>query len=122
MEREFGTLLRRLREEAGWSMGQLARALEISTPYLSDVERGNRAPFTSERIALIAHELNLKAESHADLLTASANSRGYFELEMGTIPPAQQQLGAALARGWNSLDDEKVRKMREILESEADED
>lgn len=40
--RSLGAALRRLREEAGIALKEAARRMDISAPYLSDLERGNR--------------------------------------------------------------------------------
>ena len=54
MEQRFGEVLRQLRREAELTLGDLARLLDVSTVYVSDVERGNRKPFTRVRILKIA--------------------------------------------------------------------
>lgn len=38
----IGYKLRRVREEAGLSLREVARRMDISAPFLSDLERGNR--------------------------------------------------------------------------------
>jgi transcriptional regulator with XRE-family HTH domain len=54
MKKPFGRLLRELRIEAGRSIGEVARHLDVSTVYISDVERSVRAPLTAERIRQVA--------------------------------------------------------------------
>jgi transcriptional regulator with XRE-family HTH domain len=41
---EFGPELRRLRIDAGWSLGELARSLHYSKGYLSKIENGEKQP------------------------------------------------------------------------------
>src|SRR5580700_8545048 len=60
MKNRFGNLLRKLRIESGRSIGEVARHLEVSTVYISDVERGVRAPLTAERILRAAQFLGVK--------------------------------------------------------------
>ena len=50
MSQEFGPLLRSLRVEANVSLGELARHLSFSVPYLSDVERGTKNPLSTDKI------------------------------------------------------------------------
>ena len=57
MPERFGDLLRKLRRKADKTLGDVARLLGVSVVYVSDVERGNRKPFSNERIVLIARFL-----------------------------------------------------------------
>ena len=47
----YGAVLRAARIKAGLSQTSLAKILGVSTTYVCDVERGNRAPFTYSRNA-----------------------------------------------------------------------
>ena len=53
-------VIRKLRERAGLSLREVAKAAEISAPFLSDVELGRRFP-TNETLALIAQKLRVPA-------------------------------------------------------------
>jgi transcriptional regulator with XRE-family HTH domain len=57
----MGQRLRELRERAGLSLREVAKAAEISAPFLSDVELGRRFP-TNETLALIAQKLRASAD------------------------------------------------------------
>ena len=55
----FGKLLRSLRLESGVGLRELARLIEKSPGYLSDVESGNVPPPSEETIVQIASALNV---------------------------------------------------------------
>ena len=57
MPERFGDTLRRTRQEAEKTLGDVARLLGVSVVYVSDVERGNRRPFSNERILKVARLL-----------------------------------------------------------------
>ncbi len=57
----MGQRLRELRERAGLSLREVAKAANISAPFLSDVELGRRFP-TNETLALIAEKLRTPAD------------------------------------------------------------
>ena len=57
----MGQRLRELRESAGFSLREVAKAANISAPFLSDVELGRRFP-TNETLALIAQKLRASAD------------------------------------------------------------
>jgi transcriptional regulator with XRE-family HTH domain len=112
---EFGALLRKWREEAGVTMGHLARSLGVHVPYLSDVERGVRPPLSEERIQIVAGLLERPAE---DLLAAASRSRGPFQLSARNVSARQAKVGAALARGWEQLTEEQLRQIEQALQEE----
>src|SRR4051812_2217076 len=56
----MGQRLRELRERAGLSLREVAKAAKVSAPFLSDVELGRRFP-TKETLALIAQKLRTSA-------------------------------------------------------------
>lgn len=57
----MGQRLRELRERAGLSLREVAKAAKISAPFLSDVELGRRFP-ANETLALIAQKLRASAD------------------------------------------------------------
>ena len=54
---EFGEALREARIGAGLRQADVAAVLGVSVAYLSDVERGRRAPLAQERVCLAARLL-----------------------------------------------------------------
>lgn len=54
----LGEFIREKREAAGLSLRELARRVEITAPFLSDIELGRRAP-AEKNLALIAKELGI---------------------------------------------------------------
>ena len=66
----LGGFIRDQRDQAQMSLRQLAKAAEVSNPYLSQVERGLRKP-SAEILGRIAQGLRISAESlyvQADIL------------------------------------------------------
>jgi transcriptional regulator with XRE-family HTH domain len=111
----FGRLLREKRKIARRSMGELAKSLDVSIPYISDVERGSRNPFSKEKIYRIAEYLNIDPKP---LLVAAAEDVGGFRLDVLKNNPQSVEVGAALMRGWPELSEEQLEKIREILKEE----
>ena len=54
----FGEYLTAKREEKDITLRELARKLEVSAPFLSDVEKNRRAPLTQERLEKLAEVLS----------------------------------------------------------------
>jgi transcriptional regulator with XRE-family HTH domain len=101
---DFGKLFRRERLNAKKSMGDVARALGKSVPYVADVENARRGPFTTEDIIKAATLLGTDPEP---LLAAAAIKRGRVELD--TRSAKAIEVGAALARVWSDLDDKELQ-------------
>jgi HTH-type transcriptional regulator, competence development regulator len=57
MEKTFGTFVRQLRLEQGYSLRAFAREIGVSGNFLSEMERGRFAPPSEGKIALIAEKL-----------------------------------------------------------------
>lgn len=111
---KFGRLLRALRTKAGKTMGDLARHLHVSVSYVSDVERGARAPFVQGKILLVARFLGADANP---LLIAAAQTRGAFELD-ANVNARAREVGAALTRTWSDLSEEQLDKISRIVAGE----
>jgi len=112
MQRGFGDLLRNTRKKAGKSMLDLAQHLGVSVVFISDVERGNRAPFTSDKILKVAELLEVDPEP---LLQVAAETRGTFELDATQVSGKAREVGAVLMRGWTELNERDLDLIAQIV-------
>jgi transcriptional regulator with XRE-family HTH domain len=114
----FGELLRKLRRKEDKTMGDLARLLSLSVVYVSDVERGNRKPFSNERIIKVATYLK---EDPAALIEAADLERGFIEYDIRKARPLEVDvvggLVAGLARG--GVTDEQLQNIKTILRGQT---
>ena len=115
MPKGFGDALRKSRHDAEKTLGDVANLLGISVVYMSDVERGNRGPFSNERILKVAEFVNTDP---APLITAAAAERGVFEYDITNANPLEaavvRDLVSGLARG--GFTDDQLEKIKKILE------
>jgi transcriptional regulator with XRE-family HTH domain len=115
MGETFGEMMRNLRLKAGKTMGDMARYLSVSVTYVSDVERGTRAPLTPEKILKVADYLNVDSKP---LLATAARSRGAFELNVNVATsPKAMEVGALLMRGWSDLSEDELEQIKAIIGS-----
>jgi len=119
MAQKFGALLRKAREDAGKSMGALARHLCVSVTFVSDVERNTRAPFTRDKIDEAAAFLSADPTA---LHEAAAESRGLFQLDASEVSKKKLEVGTALARSWAELTDSQMVAIQKVLEGKRKED
>lgn len=116
-QRSFGEILRQLRREKHKTLGDIARLLGISTVYLSDVERGNRKPFATDRILKISGFLRIDP---SPLLEAADRERGVIEYDITNARPLEASvvgdLVTGLARG--GVSDEQLNQIQKILKEQ----
>lgn len=109
----MGKRLRELRERAGLSLREVAKAAKISAPFLSDVELGRRFP-ANETLVLIAQKLrasadDLKKHDHRSALA-----------DLKRLAEGSPSLGAALralvdqVQAGDLTPDQLAAKLREV--------
>ena len=122
----FGELLQHHRKSKKISLRTMARLLEISPTFLSDIENNRRLPPTSEKnhniIQLIISNLNLSNEQAEELKLAadkSLNGRGMiskdFEEYMSHAPKAQLAMRKAIDK---NIGESKWEKIIEFIEED----
>jgi len=115
---EFGAFLRARRQAARISVRRLAEAIGVSHVYLSEVERGKRAPLPRKWWPrLIA---TLPGISEDDLERAMANTRP-LQLDLRNRPQ-YQDLARALARRIerDDIDPDTRRSLLRLLDGEEE--
>ena len=114
MPERFGDVLRKARRNAEKTLGDVAKLLDISVVYVSDIERGNRRPFSNERILKIARFVKTDP---APLIAAADVERGVIEYDITKAKPLEAavvgDLVSGLARG--GVTDDQLQKIKKIL-------
>ena len=114
MPERFGDALRRTRQKAKRTLGDVARLLDVSVVYVSDVERSNRRPFSNERILKIAGFLEADP---APLIAAADIEKGVIEYDISKAKPLEARvvgdLVSGLARG--GVTEDQLERIRTIL-------
>lgn len=115
MTERFGEALRRMRRDAGKTLGDLARLLGVSVVYVSDVERGNRRPFGKERILAIGKFLKVDP---VELLTVADRERGVIEYDISKASALEADVVGGLVTGLarGGVSDEQLQGIKRILE------
>ena len=114
MAERFGDTLRRTRQQAERTLGDVARLLDVSVVYVSDVERGNRRPFRNDRILEVARYLEADP---APLIAAADVEKGVIEYDISKAKPLEARvvgdLVSGLARG--GVTEDQLERIRTIL-------
>lgn len=76
----FGGFLAKKREERNITLRELARQLEVSASFLSDVENNRKPPLTADRLEKVASILLLSSEEKTQMYNLAGKQRN-------TVPP-----------------------------------
>jgi transcriptional regulator with XRE-family HTH domain len=120
MASEFGAEIRRLRLRAGKTLSDIAVALgNVSVPYASDIERGQRNPPVGRRLLDLLTSIGAESE-YARIASLAAKERGRVEIE--TEDAQTREMLVALERSIESrsLEREQLEEIRRILEKGKD--
>ena len=113
----FGELLRQFRREADKTLGDVARLLDVSSVYISDVERGNRKPFARERILKIAEFLGIDPNP---LLSAADHERGVIEYDITNATALEARVVGGLVTGLarGGITKAQLNQIQDILKEQ----
>lgn len=95
-ERSFGEVLHQLREKKDVTLRELARKINVSAPFLSDVEKGRRAPLTAERLEAVVLALNLDKKEERELYDAAGRQRKTIAPDLPDYIMEHEYVSAAL--------------------------
>ena len=115
----FGDLLRAFRLASGVGLRQLARGLDISAGYLSDVELNNVPPPSEEVIVKISEILKINRKQ---LLTAARKVDPELADYVVSRPQAADFLRMAKDREFSDEDWERLSQLVRISRIGKDED
>lgn len=112
----FGEFVRILRIKHHQVMGDMAKILGISTPFLSAVENGKKNVPT-EWIQQIANYYSLSPEEKDQLEASVEESRLQYKIIPGNASTTQRRAALQFARSFDEMDDETALKILELLKN-----
>jgi transcriptional regulator with XRE-family HTH domain len=115
----FGEKLRRLRDERGISLKEMARALGLSAAYLSALEHGRRGRPTHALVIAICAQLNIIWDDADELVRLARLSHPRVTVDTAGLSPAATELANLLAERIRKLPPETTQRMLELLRREA---
>lgn len=115
-EKSFGEYLSQLREAKDVTLRELARKIGVSAPFLSDVEKGRRAPLTAERLELVASVLGLNDTEKTEMYNIAGRQRNTIPPDLPEYIMGRDYVSAALrtARDLDAGEEEWLRFVEEL--------
>ncbi len=112
----FGEFVRILRIKHHQVMGDMAKILSTSTPFLSAVENGKKN-VPAEWVSKLISHYKLNAEEQNNLLTSIEESRLQYKIIPKTAGVTQRKAALQFARSFDEMDDDTAMKILELLKN-----
>ncbi len=111
----FGQKLRNLRQAHGRQLKDMARALKVSSAYLSALEHGHRARPKTGFVQQVAAYFNLAWDEVDDLKALADLSDPKISIDTGGLLPVATELANRLAQRIGELDELALTALNEQL-------
>lgn len=117
----FGEAVRRIRRERGITQKEMAKALNVSSAYLSALESGKRGRPGFDFLQRVAGYLNIIWDEADDLFRVAAISHPRVVVDTSGLPADYTALANRLAAEIRQLRPQTVSEMAAILDRAAKE-
>jgi transcriptional regulator with XRE-family HTH domain len=111
----IGKYLRKLRIDKGELLREMAGKLGVTASYLSAVENGKRK-FPSDWETIITQHYNLNSVEQEKFKNAIEESADSVKIAFGDKSSSHKNIAFAFARKFEELDNDKLEKIKKILE------
>ena len=112
----FGDFIAKKREECQITLREMARRLEVSAPFLSDVEKDRRNPFDSDRLEKTAGILELDKQERELMYNLAGKRRNSVAPDLPDYIMERDYVSAALrtARDLDAGEEEWLQFVEEL--------
>ncbi len=110
----FGEFVRILRIKHHQVMGDMAKILGTSTPFLSAVENGKKN-VPAEWIMKLTDYYQLSPQEKSELVTSIEESKLQYKIVPANAGKNQRKAALQFARSFDEMDDETALKILELL-------
>lgn len=112
----FGDFITKKREEKKLTLREMAKKLDITPPYLSDVEKDRRNPFDLEKLDLLANILGLSDSEKIIMLDLAGKKRNAVAPDLPEYIMDRDYVSAALrtARDLDAGEEEWLKFVEEL--------
>ncbi len=115
-DQNFGEFLQTKREQQKITLRQLAEKLDLSAPFLSDVEKGRRNSLDMDRLIMLRQILNLSDDEYETMLNLAGKQRKTVAPDLPEYIMERDYVSAALrtARDLDAGEAEWQRFVEEL--------
>lgn len=114
--KNFGDYIAKKREDCRITLREMARKLDVSAPYLSDVEKDRRYPFDNDRLERIAYILDLDKQEQELMYDLAGKRRSSVAPDLPEYIMERDYVSVALrtARDMNAGEAEWMEFIEEL--------
>lgn len=118
MYTNFGKFISQKRVEKKITLRKMAEMLNVSAPFLTDVEKDRRNPFDMDKLVRLAQILELNEEDNALMLNLAGKKRNAVAPDLPEYIIKRDYVSAALrtARDLDAGEEEWNRFVKELKE------
>lgn len=116
---KFGEFVRVLRIRHHEVMGDMAKMLGTSLPFLSAVENGKKN-IPAEWTEKIINYYNLTVQEKNELYEAIEESKTQYKIRTENASELQRKTVTAFARSFDEIDDDTALRILELLRNKGD--
>lgn len=95
-------------------MGDMAKVLRVSVPFLSAVENGKKN-VPPNWINLLSAHYNLNEEEFDELSDAADFSKTQVKLDLRDVDDSKREAALQLARSFDDIDEDTAKKIADLL-------
>lgn len=112
----FGDFIAKKREERRITLREMARRLDVSAPFLSDVEKDRRNPFDSDRLEKVTGILELNKQERELMYDLAGKRRNTVAPDLPEYIMERDYVSAALrtARDLDAGEEEWMKFVEEL--------
>ena len=115
----FGAKLRKLRQERGLTQAQMAKAIGVSSAYLSALEHGKRGRPSWHLVQSVIAQLGIIWDDAEELIRLSRLSHPKIVIDTGGLSPAATELANELAHHISRLDEKSLTDLLARLKTQT---
>ena len=117
----FGEFLTAKRVDRDLTLREMARKLEISAAFLSDVEKNRTAPLTKDRLDAVAEILHFTADEKTTMFDLAGKQRNTVAPDLPEYIMGRSYVAAALrtARDLNASEAEWLKFVEDLKKREG---
>ena len=110
----LGEFLRIIRIRHHQVMGDMAKILDTSTPFLSAVENGKKN-LPNEWVQKIINSYNLSIDEQIEFKNAIEESKTQYKINTTNASASRRKAALQFARSFDEMDDETALKILDLL-------
>lgn len=118
---KFGELLRILRIKNHEVMGDVAKLLNVKTPFLSAVETGKKN-VPEGWLEILSEHYSLSNEERMELSKAIDDSKTQIKLNLANYEPFKREMALQFQRSFEDMDEETAKRIIELLNKSKEKD